>query len=321
VRRREFITFLGGAAAWSSAAHAQQPALPRIGLLLANRGPYGNDIVRSLAERGYVDGKTGRIEERNAGGQLERLPELARELVALPVDVIVAFAASATVAARQATATIPIVMVLAGDPVGYGLVESLAHPGGNVTGTTSNIPELVGKSIELLRELVPAITRLAILVVPSNAGTPLAVRQAQAAAGSLALDLSVVGVERAEDLDTAFGTIVQAGANAFCVHAEPMLGENRSRLLEFAARMRLPAIYTQSGWARDGGLIGYGPMFSAHYPRVADYVDKILKGTKPSELPVEQSARFELVINLRTAGALGIKVPDSLLTRADEVIE
>jgi putative tryptophan/tyrosine transport system substrate-binding protein len=326
MRRREFMVLIGGVAAtWPLSARAQRsaaPALPRIGLLFAfGTEPALNAIIGSLAERGYVDGKTARIVQRDAKGRLERLDELARELVALPVDVIVAVAASATVAARRATATIPIVMVHAGDPIGYGLIESLARPGGNVTSTTSYSPEIVAKGIGLLRELVPQIRRLAVLVVPSNAGTPLAVRQAQVAVGSLGMDLTVVEVERADDLDAAFARIKQADADSLYVFVEPMLFANRSRLLEFAAQTRLPTMYENGNVVRDGGLIGYSPLFAAHYPRAADYVDKILKGAKPSELPVEQSTRFELVINLKTANALGLSVPPSLLARADEVIE
>jgi putative ABC transport system substrate-binding protein len=235
MRRRDFLVVLGTSAAWPLATAAQQPALPRIGLLFATQGPARNGIVQSLSERGYVDGTTAKIEQRSTEGKLERLPELARELVALPVDVIVSVAASATVAARQATATIPIVMVHAGDPIGYGLIESLARPGGNVTGTTSYSPELVAKGIEILRELVPAIRRLVLLVVPSNAGTPLAIREAQVAADRLRMDLTVVRVERAADLDAALATIEQAGADALYVFVEPMLYSNRSRLVEFAA--------------------------------------------------------------------------------------
>src|SRR5215204_5508426 len=231
MRRREFIALLGSAAAWPITAGAQQRKLPRIGLLLVNRGsaryPIGPEIVRSLAERGYVEGKTVEIEQRQADAQLERLPALARELVSLPVDVIVSVPAAATVAARQATATIPIVMVHAGEA---GLIESLARPGGNVTGTTSYSSELIGKAVGLLRELVPAISRLAVLVVSSNIGTPLTVREAQLAATSLGMDLTVVGVDRAEDLDAAFTTITRAGSDALLVPADPMLARNRSRL-------------------------------------------------------------------------------------------
>jgi len=318
MRRREFIAGLAGAAAgWPSSARAQQRQLPRIGLLGVHKGSF-DGIVRSLAERGYVDGKTVVIEQRDAEGQLQRLPALARELVSLPVDIIVSVPAAATVAARQATATIPIVMVHAGEA---GLIGSLARPGGNVTGTTSYSPELVGKAVGLLRELVPAISRLAVLVVSSNIGTPLTVREAQLAATSLGMDLTVVGVDRAEDLDAAFATITRAGSDSLLVPADPMLWANRSRLLGLEAQTRLPTLYGTADFAREGGLIGYGPVWKAHYPLAADYVDKILKGAKPSDLPVAQSTKFELVINLKTAKTLGITVPLSLQAQADEVIE
>ena len=316
MRRRAFIAGLGAAAGWPPSARAQQRQLPRVGLLGVHKGSF-DGIVRSLAERGYVDGKTVVIEQRQAEGQLERLPALARELVSLPVDIIVSVPAAATVAARQATATIPIVMVHAGEA---GLIGSLARPGGNVTGTTSYSPELVGKAVGLLRELVPAISRLAVLVVSSNIGTPLTVREAQLAATSLGMDLTVVGVDRAEDLDAAFATITRAGSDSLFVPADPMLWVYRSRLLEFEAQTRLPTMYI-ADLARAGGLIGYSPVWPAHYPVAADYVDKILKGAKPSDLPVAQSTKFELVINLKTAKALGITVPLSLQAQADEVIE
>jgi putative ABC transport system substrate-binding protein len=201
------------------------------------------------------------------------------------------------------------------------LVQSLARPGGNVTGTTSYPPELVGKAVGLLRELVPAISRLAVLVVSSNVGTPLVVRQAQLAATILGMDLTVVGVERVEDLDAAFATITRAGSDSLLVPADPMLYAYRSRLLEFEAQTRLPTMYGIADLAREGGLIGYSPVWQAHYPLAADYVDKILKGAKPSDLPVARSTRFELVINLKTAKALRIAVPLGLQAQADEVIE
>jgi len=320
MRWRRFVLGIG-LALISLEAAAQSP-LPSIGLLLQDPNrPTRAIILQSLAERGYVNGKTARIEERYAEGRLDRLPELARELVALRVDVIVAFAASATVAARQATATIPIVMAHAGDPIGYGLIESLAHPGGNVTGTTSYSPEIAGKGVEILHELVSAGTRLAMLVVPSNAGTPLAVREVKGASATIGLDLTVVGVERTEDIAAAFSTIENARADMLFVFVEPLLWANRVHIMEFAAQKRLPTLYQNGDIVRDGGLIGYSPLFSAHYPRVADYVDKILKGAKPAELPVEQSTKFELVINLKTAKAAGIIIPTPLLVRADEVIE
>src|SRR3954453_7986232 len=326
MRRREVIALIGGAAAWPILSRAQEPArsaLPRIGVLFPSTARASNSVLllQSLAERGYVDSKTARFEVRYAYGRLERLPQLARELVDLPVDVIVAFAASATVAAREATASIPIVMVHAGDPTGAGLVQSLRHPGGNVTGTTSYLPEIVAKGIEVLRDPVPSIRRLAVLLVPSNRGSPLAAPEAQAAGASIGLDVLIIGVERAEELGAAFRKIEEANADSVFVFAEPLLFENRTRLLEFAARTRLPTMFQSGNVVRECGLIGYGPLLSAHYPRVADYVDKILKGSKPSDLPVEQSTRFELVINLRTAKALNLTIPPTLLARADEVIE
>jgi putative ABC transport system substrate-binding protein len=322
MRRREVIAFLGLTPVWPLLASAQQrQPLPRIGVLLVNQGPARDAILQSLSARGYVDGKTIKIEQRHAGGRLDRLPALARELVALPVDMIVSVAASATVAAREATATIPIVMVHAGNPIGQGLIATLARPGGNVTGTTSYSEQLITKAIALLRELVPSISRLAMLVVPSNSGTPLAVQQAQLAATSLGMELTVVGVEQAEDLDAAFATITRAASDSLLVSGEPMLYTNRFRVLEFAGGARLPAMYTIGQFVRDGGLIGYGPVFEQHYQLVGDYVHKILMGAKPSELPVAQSTHFELVINLRAAGELGLTIAPNLLARADEVIE
>ena len=321
MRRREVIALLGTGTAWPLATFAQSPALRRIGLLLANQGPARDTIVRSLEAHGYVHGRTVTIEERQAQGELERLPALAQELVSIPVDVIVSVAASATIAARQATRAIPIIMVHAGDPIGYGLIENLARPGGNVTGTTSNSPEILGKSVSLLRELVPSIARIAALVVPSNSGTRLAIQEAQLAATNLRLELTVVGVERAEDLDPAFATITRAGSDSLLVSGEPMLLTNRSRVMDFAARARLPTMYTLTEFVRDGGLIGYGPIFKEHHQLVGDYVQKILNGAKPSELPVAQSTRFALLINLDTAKALGLTIPPTLLARADEVIE
>ena len=319
MRRRDFLTLAGTGVAWPT--FAQSPPLPRIGLLLAGEGPARDNIIRSLEARGYVEGRTVVIAERQARGQLERLPALAQELVSVPVDVIIAVAASATMAARQATRTIPIVMAHAGDPIGQGLIESLARPGGNITGTISYTPELVGKAVGLLRELAPGITRLAALVVSSNSGTPLAVKQAQLAATDLGLELTIVGVERADDLDAAFATITRAASDSLLVFGEPMLFTNRLRLLEFAARTRLPTIYTLTEFVRDGGLIAYGPIFKEHHQLVGDYVHKILSGAKASELPVAQSTRFALAINLKSADALGLTIPPMLLARADEVIE
>jgi putative ABC transport system substrate-binding protein len=209
-------------------------------------------------------------------------------------------------------------MVFAGEA---GLIESLARPGGNVTGTTSYSPELVGKAVGLLRELAPAINRLAVLVVSSNIGTPSTVREAQLAAASLGMGLKVVGVDRADNLDAAFATITRAGSDSLLVPADPVLWANRSQLLEFETQTRLPTMHGNPYLAREGGLIGFGPVWDAHFPLAADYVDKILKGAKPSDLPVARSTKFELVINLKTAKTLGITVPLSLQAQANEVIE
>jgi putative tryptophan/tyrosine transport system substrate-binding protein len=318
MRRREVITLISGAAAWPLAAEAQpSPVMARIGLLFpgVRESEAKLGILRALQE-------SARIEERYADGNLGRLPEWARELVALQVDVIVALAASATVAARQATSTTPIVMVHAGDPIGHGLIGSLALPRGNVTGTTSNSPELVGKSIQMMQELVPHARRFALLAVPSNTGTPLAMAEAEAAARALGLaDIIMVGVETVEEIDPALARIEQARPDALLVFIEPMLYTNRSKLLAFAGRARIPTMYQHGGVARDGGLIGFSPSFAAHYPLAAEYVRRILKGARPAELPVAQSTKFELVINLRAARALGIVVPLSLQAQADEVIE
>ncbi|HVL72861.1 MAG TPA: ABC transporter substrate-binding protein [Beijerinckiaceae bacterium] len=321
MRRREFVASVGALAAWPFETRAQSQPLPRLGLLLANRGPARATILRSLEARGYVHGRSILIEERHAEGELERLPALAQELVSLPVDVIVAVAASATIAARQATRTIPIVMVHAGDPVGHGLIESLARPGGNVTGTTSHVPEIVGKAVTILHELVPGITRLTLLVVPSNSGAALSVQQARLAASHLGVDLTVVGIERAAELPAAFETIVRSRADALVVAGEPMLLTNRLLLFEFADSARLPTMYMLTEFVRDGGLIGYGFVAAEHHQLVGEYVHKILTGAKPAELPVAQSTRFALHINLNTAKKLGISPPPALLARADEVIE
>jgi putative tryptophan/tyrosine transport system substrate-binding protein len=322
------VLLFGGVAATALITRApiaqERRSLPRIGLLFAGGASEtspARKIVLSLAERGYVNGKSAIIEERYAYGSLERLPGLARELVALPVDVIVAVPAVATVAAREATATIPIVMVHGGDAKGAGLIESLAHPGGNVTGTISIAPEVAAKGIELLRELVPTIRRLGVLFVPSNIGAPQGIKQAGDAARSLNLELTIVGVERPSELEEAFTTFARARADAVFVLVEPMLFTSRFKLMDLSARWRLPAMYQHGDVVREGGLIGYGPVFDAHYPLAADYVHKILKGAKPATLPVEQSSRFELVINSKTAKELGITIPPTLLLRADEVVE
>ena len=325
--RRTFIgSVAGGVLALPLGVFAQQQGkVWHIGVLffassssgLAQRGiPVFRQRLREL---GYVEGRTIVIDERYADGSAQRLTELAREFAARKVDVIVASAVAAATAARQATNTIPIVMVHAGNPVGAGLIASLARPGGNVTGTT-NLP-LGGKHVDLIRELVPRVAKLAILANPTNAGAASFVAAITDAAHKFNIGVVVAEVARAEDFPNAFNVIRNARPDGLLVAAEPLIGTHEAELLEFAATTRLPAIYDSGGTARRGGLIAYAAAYIEHYALAADYVDKILKGAKPGDLPVQQPAKFELVINLKTAKALGLTIPQSLLLRADEVIQ
>jgi putative ABC transport system substrate-binding protein len=278
-------------------------------------------IRNRLTELGYVEGKTIIFEERYADGDPQRLTQLAHEAVAGQPDVIVAIAVAATAAARQATSTIPIVMAHAGDPVGSGLAASLAHPGGNVTGTTSMTPELGFKQVELLRELVPGLRRLGVLANPTNAGAPPLVANVNEAARRHNVSTVVAEVTRPEDFDNALRLLRDARPDALLVMIEPMIYQNRARVLDFAATNQVPASFDVGREiVRQGGLISYGPVLTTHYAVVADYVDKILKGAKPGDLPVQQPTQFALAINLTTAKALGLTIPQSLLLRADEVI-
>jgi putative ABC transport system substrate-binding protein len=328
MRRREFITLLGGtAAAWPLAARAQKDRVRLVGMLWP--GPEQDpSIVKAnagfldrLRELGYIDGKTIQIHWRYAGGVLDRLPGLARELVALKVDVIVAVAVAACLAAREATARIPIVMVHAGNPIGAGLIKSLSQPGGNVTGTTSMLPDLGSKQLELLHQAVPSARRIAYLSNPTNAGAAPWLRSAADAAQRLGLELVVVDVVARQDFEPAFARIEQSQAEALLVGGEPLTLSNREAVIAFAARRRLPTLYTLGNFVRDGGLMSYSTNFNVDFLRAADYVDKILKGASPAELPVEQPVGFEMLVNLKTARALNLELPPSLLAVADEVIE
>jgi putative tryptophan/tyrosine transport system substrate-binding protein len=314
-----------------SPAAGRQAKIPRVAMLVF--GPRGSRSATAsgtvsvatlfrerLAELGYVEGKTILLEESYADGDPQRLAQLAHEVVESKPDVIVAIAAAATAAARQATSTIPIVMAHTGNPVGSGLVESLAHPGGNVTGTTSMVPELGVKQVELLRQLVPNLARLGVLANPTNAGTPPLLANVNEAARRFNIRVVVAEVARSEDFDKALGLLRDARPNALLVMVEPLIFLNRARVLDFAAANRLPASYDVGREiARQGGLISYGPVLTTHYALVADYVDKILKGAKPGDLPVQQPTQFALVINMKTAKALGLSVPQPLLALADEV--
>jgi putative ABC transport system substrate-binding protein len=274
-----------------------------------------------LEELGYVEGTNILLEERYADGDPQRLQQLAQEIVTGNPDVIVAIAAAATKAARQATSTIPIVMAHAGDPVGAGWVKTLAKPGGNVTGTTSQIPDLGSKQVELLRELLPGLARLGVLANRTNSGTPPTLANVTEAARRFNIDVTVAEVTRTEDFDAALRLLSGARLDALYVMIEPMIYLNRQRVVDFAAASRLPASYDVGREiVRQGGLISFGPVLQAHYALAAEYVDKILKGARPADLPIQQPTQFALVVNLAAAKALGLAVPQSLLTRADEVI-
>jgi len=327
--RRAFIgTLAGGLLTAPLAAEAQQAArAARIGYLVPNlaQAPHLLEAFRQgLRHLGYVEGRDVVIEYRDAGGTIERFPVLAAELVALKVDVIVAPSTPATLAAKQATRTIPIVFIGAGDPVTSGLVASLARPGGNVTGLSVLSTELTGKWLELLKQAVPGVSRVAALWQPGamDERTDKDMQKgAEVAAQALGVRLQFVEARGPADFDRAFSDMTRERAGALTVRPAPMFISERRRLVDLAAKNRLPAVYAWREFVDAGGLMSYGPNAADMYRRAATYVDKILKGTKPADLPVEQPTKFELVINLRTAKALGLTIPQSVLGRADEIIQ
>ena len=325
MRRREFITLFGGAAvAWPLAARAQQAGKrPTIGLLVAgtpsSHGRWVTAFVQRLRELGWIEGSTIAIEYRWAEGQSERYTEIATEFVRLKVDVIVT-QGGAVLAAKQATSVIPIVFTAAADPVGGGLVASLARPGGNVTGLSLQFTDLAGKRLELLREAVPGLGRLAIM---ANIGYPAAMlemAEVQAIARTLGLEVAKLEIRRADDVEPAFEEI-KGRAEALYIAADPLITTNQIRINTLALGSRLPTMHGIREYVEAGGLMSYGANFPDLFRRAGDYLDKILRGTKPGDLPVEQPTKFDLVINLKTATALGLTVPATLLARADEVIE
>ncbi len=325
MKRREFITLLGGAAvAWPLAARAQQPAkVPRIGYLRAETPP-AVDIEafrRGLREHGYVEGKNIIVEYRWAEGNEERLRSVVAELIRLKVDLIVTSAPEATRAAKEAATTIPIVMVLVADPVAFGFVASLARPGGNITGFASLLPELSGKRLEILKDAVPNLSRVAVLWNAANPYRAQDLREVQAVANALRVTLHSFPVRGPNDFDGAFKAAVEAGVHGLLTLEDPFTIAHRKQIVDLALRHRLPAGYAVRPFVDAGGLMSYGPDRADQNRRAATYVDKILKGAKPADLPVEQPTKFELVINLKTAKALGLTVPPTLLGRADEVIE
>ncbi len=304
----------------------QAPKIAKIGMLILTAPGATAHLLEAfrqgLRERGYVEGKNFVLEPRYGEARAERLPELARELVSLKVDVILASTDLAIAAVKQQTSTIPIVMVNSTDPVGTGFVASLARPGGNVTGLSNISPELSGKRLELLREAVPGLSRVAFIWNPDVRGAVLDYKETEAAARSLRLQLQSAEVLRAEDLDRAFSAVTNQRAQALIVQTpNPVLFANRGQIVSFAQRNRLPSMYSQKEFVDAGGFMSYGPGTADLWRRAATFVDKILKGTKPADLPVEQPTRFELVINLKTAKALGLTIPQSVLIRADQVIQ
>ena len=326
MRRREFMTLLGGAMiAWPLAARAQQPGkVPTIGFLGAgtpsSHGQWAAALVQRLRELGWIEGRTMAIEFRWAEGRRERAAEIAAEFVRLKVDVIVASGTAFIIAAKQATSAIPIVFAAAGDPVGTGLVASLARPGGNVTGLSIQATDVAGKRLELLREVVPSLRRLAII---GNVGSPIAVlemREVETAARTLGLDVVFAEIRRAGEIAPAFEAL-KGRAEALYVANDPLVDANRTRIITLVLAARLPTIYGNREHVDAGGLMSYGTNFSDLFRRAADYVDKILRGAKPADLPVEQPTKFDLVINLTTAKALGLTIPEAFLLRANEIIE
>jgi ABC-type uncharacterized transport system substrate-binding protein len=328
MRRRKFITLLGGAAVcWPLAARAQQPAakVPRIGFLGNSTAELEANLVGSfrdgLRALGYEEGRNIVIEYRWAEGKYERFPALIAELVASNVDVIVTAGTPASLAVKTATTSIPLVMIAVGEPVATGLVASLARPGGNITGVTSMSAEIEGKRLELLREVAPNISHIAVLW---NAGSPIQViqeRETRAAAQVLGMKMLSLGVRTLEEIEDAFAAIMRERPGALLVLADRLFLHHRTLIMEFATQHRLPGVHAYRELVEVGGLMSYGPSYADMHRRAATYVDRILKGEKPADLPVERPVKFELVVNLKAAKALGLEVPPTLLARADEVIE
>jgi putative tryptophan/tyrosine transport system substrate-binding protein len=324
MKRREFVSLVGGAAAWPLAARAQQPGkLPTIGYLGTTTAsawkPWTAAFVQRLHELGWIEGSNLAVEYRWAEAHSERFAEIAAEFVRLKVDVIVT-GGNAAVAVKQTTSVIPIVFVLAVDPVRMGLIASLARPGGNVTGLSNQQTDTPGKRLELLREIVPNLRRLAIMANVDFPEAMLEMREVQVISKTQGVDVVTAEIRRAEDISTAFAAL-RGQSEALYVVADTLVNDNRSRVSMLALDARLPAVYGFRNMVEAGGLMSYGANYSSLFQRAGNYVDKILRGAKPSDIPVEQPTKFDLVINLKTAKELGVTIPDTLLALADEVIE
>jgi len=325
MRRRAFIAALGSTAAWPIVARAQSDRIPRIGFMGNSTAELEANLLGAflagLREHGYEDGRTIAIVYRWAGGDYDRFPALIAELLAAKVEVIVTAGTPATLAVKRATTTVPLVMAAVGDPLSTGIVPSLARPGGNITGLSAIAPDLEGKRLELLREVAPKLTHVAYFLNPLNPLHLLTAQQARFAAEALKINLQTHEVRRSEDIEPAFAAIIKQKPDGLLILADRVFLHDRQRLMEFAAQQRLPNVNAYRELVEAGGLMSFGPNYEDMHRRAADYVDKILKGAKPGDLPVEQPTKFTLIINVKAATALRLNVPPSLLARADEVIE
>jgi putative ABC transport system substrate-binding protein len=325
MKRREFITLLGGAASWPLAARAQQPGkVWRIGFLryAAPNAAHLDAFRRGLRDLGYIEGRNAVIEERYASGVYDRLPALVAELIALNPDVIVIDGTATAKVVQAATNSVPIVFTLAADPVADGVAASMSRPGGNFTGLTFSVGyELAGKRIDLLKEVAPSVSRVAVLANPANPTNAAYLVSARKSSNTLGLQIDAFEASTANDLSNVFATMMKWQADGLITLNDALFFSQRNRISELAASRRIPAVYPESEFVRAGGLMAYGPSLSDLFQRAASYVDKILKGARPADLPIEQPTKFELVFNLKTAKALGLKIPETFLIRADEVIE
>ncbi len=328
MRRREFIPLVGGtAAAWPLVVRAQQPPMPVVGVVSISdretslQATWHQAFFQRLSDLGWTPGRNISIEYRFADNNPNQLPALVKDLVRLKPDAIYVPTRPALPAVREATTTIPIVFVSFGDPIFEGWVPSLARPGGNLTGVAGLSPELAGKRLELLRELTPRLTKVAILHNPTNRSEEVAIRATETAARNLGLSVFVQLVSDSGEFERAISALARNGAESIIVLPDPMFNARRAELVQLIGQSRLPAIYMETGFVAAGGLISYGPNLAEMCRKSADYLDKILRGAKPADLPVQQPTKFELILNLKTAKTLGLTIPPTLLARADEVIE